>query len=245
MHGTGGASRGATGRLEPCLGSEDHLGEFSIDGGDARNLSVRVESAPLFVELAWDGEPPHPPSPPPTVAMPADFSKLSGFVGNLTEAKLQRLVTSNAERIARLEFKDTKIELLDNGGKVLFTVTLGKNPETGGGRFVRFGDEPKAFLASLNAWLDTEPKNWANTELLNLKADDIAKIEIPFAEGGPVTLSRAKKEDAWTADKTPAGQKVKADKVSTVLSSLGSIRSMSSIAAPTCMRVARANGIAR
>jgi hypothetical protein len=155
---------------------------------------------------------------------PADFGKLSGLIGNLTEAKLQRLVTSSPERIARLEFKDTKIELLDAADKTLFTVTLGKNAETGGGRFVRFGDEPKAFLASFTAWLDTEPKNWANTELLNLKADDIAKIEVPFAEGGPITFSRAKKEDPWTADKTPAGQKVKADRVSTLLSSLGTIR---------------------
>ncbi len=156
--------------------------------------------------------------------LPADFSKISGLIGNLTDAKLERLVTSNAERLARLEFKDTKIELLDSADKEVWSVTLGKNPETGGGRFVRFGTEPKAFLASLNVWLDTEPKNWANTELLSLKADDIAKIEIPFADGGPITLSRAKKEDAWTADKTPAGQKVKADKVSTVLSSVGSIR---------------------
>ena len=156
--------------------------------------------------------------------MPADFSKLSGFVGNLTEAKLQRLVTSSADRIARLEFKDTKIELLDPAGKTAFTVTLGKNPETGGGRFVRFGDEQKAYLASLSAWLDTEAKNWANAELTNLKPDDVAKIEIPFAEGGPITVSRAKKDDPWTADKTPAGQKVKADKISSLLSSVGTVR---------------------
>ncbi len=37
-------------------------------------------------------------------------------------------------------------------------------------------------------------------------------------------MTRAKKDDAWTADKTPVGQKVKADKVSPLLSSLGSIR---------------------
>jgi hypothetical protein len=156
--------------------------------------------------------------------MPADFSKLSGFIGSLTDAKLQRLVTTNPDRIARLEFKDTKIELLDSADKPVWSVTLGKNAETGGGRYVRFGDEQKAYLASLNAFLDTEPKNWANAELINLKADDVAKVEIPFAEGGPITVSRAKKEDAWTADKTPAGQKVKADKVSTTISSLGNIR---------------------
>lgn len=156
--------------------------------------------------------------------MPADFSKLTGFVGNLTEAKLQRLVTSNPDRIARLEFKDTKIELLDGSGKVVFTVTLGKNPETGSGRFVRFGDEPKAYQASLSAWLDTEARNWANAELLNVKPDDIAKVEIPFPEGGPVVVSRAKKDDPWTADQTPAGQKVKADKVASLLSSVGTVR---------------------
>ncbi len=155
---------------------------------------------------------------------PADFTKLSGLIGNLTDAKLQRLVTANAERISRLEFKDTKIELLEAGDKVVFSITLGKTPEAGGGRFIRFGDEQKAFLASLNAWLDTEPKNWANTELLNLKADDIAKIEMPFAEGGPIAFSRAKKEDPWTSDKTPPGQKVKTDRISTVLSSVGTIR---------------------
>lgn len=156
--------------------------------------------------------------------LPADFGKLSGFIGNLTDAKLQRLVTSNPERIARLEFKDTKIELLDAADKAVITLTLGKNAETGGGRFVRFGDENKAYLANLNAWLDTEAKNWANAELLSLKADDIAKVEIPFAEGGPISVSRAKKDDAWTADKTPAGQKVKAEKISALLGSLGTIR---------------------
>lgn len=156
--------------------------------------------------------------------LPADFGKLSGFVSSLTDAKLQRLVTSSAERIGRLEFKDTKVELLDAAGKAVFSVTLGKNAEVGGGRYVRFGDEQKAYLANLTAWLDAESKNWANSELINVKADDIAKIEIPFAEGGPVTLTRAKKEDAWTSEQTPAGQRIKADKVSTVLSSIGAIR---------------------
>jgi len=156
--------------------------------------------------------------------LPADFGKLSGFVGSLTEAKIQRLVTSSAERIGRLEFKDTKVELLDASDKAVFTVTLGKNAEVGGGRYVRFGDEPKAYLANLTAWLDVEAKNWVNSELINVKADDIARVEIPFAEGGAVTLTRAKKEDPWTSEQTPAGQRVKPDKVSTVLSSVGAIR---------------------
>ncbi len=156
--------------------------------------------------------------------LPADFTKLSGFVGNLTDAKLQRLVTTNTGKIGRLEFKDTKIELLDSAEKPLWSATLGKNAETGGGRYVQFGDEAKAYLTNLSAYLDAEPKNWANAEILSVKPEEIAKIELPFAEGGPVTFSRAKKDDAWTSDKTPADQRVNAGKLATVLSSVGSIR---------------------
>jgi hypothetical protein len=183
---------------------------------------VRLSDAGKTVELAR--QPDGTWKVPSYHDMAADFSKLSGFVGNLTEAKLQRLVTSNPERIARLEFKDTKIELLGTDGKATFSVTLGKNPETGGGRFVRFGDENKAYLASLNAWIDGEARNWANPELISLKLDDLARVEIPFAEGGPLVISRAKKEDPWTADRTPEGQRVKADKIGSLLSTLATVR---------------------
>ncbi len=154
--------------------------------------------------------------------LPADFQKLSRFIGELTEAKLQRLVTTSPERLARLEFKDSKIEFLDAADKPLWSVTLGKAPDTGG-RFIRFGEEPKAYLVNLNTWLDAEAKNWADTQLLTLKADDIAKIEFTLADG-PVVVSRAKKDAPWTADKTPANQKVKSDKIAAALGALDGIR---------------------
>src|ERR1039457_1635072 len=55
---------------------------------------------------------------------PADFSKISSLIGNLTEAKLERLVTTSPERIARLDFKDLKIDLLDAADKEIWSVTL-------------------------------------------------------------------------------------------------------------------------
>ncbi len=155
--------------------------------------------------------------------LPADFSKISRFVGDLNDAKLQRLVTTSAERIARLEFKDTKIEFLGAGDKPLWSVTLGKTPDTGGGRFVKFDGEQKAFLATFAAWLDTEAKNWASADLVNLKADDIAKIEVSFADGA-VALTRTKKDAEWTSDKTPAGQRLNAAKISSLLGSVGTLR---------------------
>ncbi|HVW21304.1 MAG TPA: DUF4340 domain-containing protein [Opitutaceae bacterium] len=154
---------------------------------------------------------------------PADFSKVSGLVSDLTGAKIQRLVTTNPARIARLGFADTKVEFLDAGGHALWAATLGRNADTGG-RFVRFGGEAKAYLANLDSSIDAEPKDWADSALTNLKADDIAKVEVGFEGEPPVTVSRAKAGDPWTTPHAPAGQQVSADKISSLLNSLDSLR---------------------
>ena len=155
--------------------------------------------------------------------LPADFSKLSRFIDDLANAKIQRLVTRSPERLARLDFKDTSIALLDSAGQVLWAITLGKNAE-GGGRFVKFDDEQKGYLANLSLFLDADAKNWADSLLVDLKPDDIAGTEVGFETGEPVAASRAKKEDAWTAAKAPAGQRIKGDRITALLSSFGSLR---------------------
>ena len=155
--------------------------------------------------------------------LPADFAKLSGFVNSLTDAKIQRLVTSNPERLERLEFKDTKVGLSDGAGKEIWSITFGKNAETAG-RYVRFGNEQKAYLANFSGWLDADSKNWANSQILDLKPDEIAAVEIPFADGGPIKVSRVKKEDDWISDQTPPGEKVNPAKLSSLLNSVDSVR---------------------
>lgn len=155
--------------------------------------------------------------------LPADFEKLSRFIGDLTDAKIQRWVTANPERLAHLEFKNTKIELLDAADKPLWSLTLGKNAQVGSGRFVRFDGEKQAYLCTISAWLDTEGRNWAQPQLTDFKPEDVASVEVP-SPTGPVIVSRAKKEDPWKADHTPAGEQVNVSRVTSVLNSLGRIR---------------------
>lgn len=171
---------------------------------------------------------------------PADFSKLSRLVNDLTDAKIERLVTTNPERIARLEFKDTKIELLDAANQPLQAITVGKTAESGNGRFLQLGTEPKAYLATFSAWLDTEPKNWADTALVKMKPEDIATIEIPFSNGISAAFTREKKDDPWKSDQAPSGQTVNADKLSTLLGSLTNVR-FSDTAELSDPKVAEAN----
>jgi hypothetical protein len=155
--------------------------------------------------------------------LPADFTKLSTLVNSLTSAKVERLVTQNPDRIARLEFKDTRIAFSDTDGKSLVALTLGKNAE-GGGRFVKFDDTPKAYLSRVSVWLDATARNWADTALLTFSDDDIASVTLTFASGEPLTLTRADKTAPFTAATTPAGQQVKASAVTTLLGNFSSLR---------------------
>ena len=168
----------------------------------------------------------------------ADFAKLSGFVNDLTAAKVQRLVTINPERLERLEFKDSQIELLDASGHALWSIALGRSPATGG-RFVRFGHEGKAYLTDLNSPLDPDPKGWADAQLLNLKPEDVARVEVSFDGGAAVACARAKKDGAWTSAGAPAGKKASEDKISSLLTTLGSLR-FSDSADPSDPQVAAA-----
>ncbi len=156
---------------------------------------------------------------------PADFAKFSRLIDDLTAAKIQRLVTTRPERLTRLEFKDSTLGLLDATGKDLWQVTLGKTAD-GGGRFLRYGTESKGYLANLSIYLDGDPKGWADATLLNLKPDDIAQIEVGFSEAGApaVTARRAKKEEAWTAANPPTGKRLKADRFTSLLSSVTNLR---------------------
>lgn len=156
--------------------------------------------------------------------LPADFSKISRLIDDLNGAKLDRLVTSNPERLARLEFKDSQIELFDAAGKEYWDLVLGKTQATGSGRFVRFGGENKAFATGLQTYLDPDPKNWADAQLLTLKPEEVKSIELPLEKGGTVVLTRAKPADAWTAPDGPDGRKLKPDAVTALLGSLDSLR---------------------
>jgi hypothetical protein len=155
--------------------------------------------------------------------LPADFAKLSTFVGNFTTARVERFVTANPDRLARLEFKDTHVTLADDAGKPLASLTLGKTAD-GGGRFVQFDSEKKAYLSRLSVWFDTDPKGWADAALVHLKPDDIAKLTVDFPGAAPVVISRPDAKSAFTAAATPDGQRLKPATVTSLLGTLTGLR---------------------
>lgn len=204
---------------------------------------VRIADAGKSVELARAADGSW--TVPSYHDFPADFAKLSRLVTDLTEAKVRRLVTSRPDRLARLEFKDTSISMSDAAGKELWQVDLGKNAE-GGGRFLRYRNEDKGYLANLSLWIDTEPKNWADAVILALKSDELGRIEIGFTDGAvaPVVLARATKDGSWGAESVPEGQRLKADRITSLVSGFSSLR-FSETAAPDDERAVAARAHSR
>ncbi len=153
----------------------------------------------------------------------ADFSQLSQLIDNLTEAKIDRFVTAQPDRLKRLEFKDPSVVLLDSAGSTVWSLTLGKTSETGT-RFIRFGNEEKAYATRLNLNLDPESKNWADSALFPLKSDQIASLEISFPNAPAFTATRPNKDAPYAATNPPAGQQLKVAALTSLVHTLNNLR---------------------
>ncbi|MDR1280355.1 MAG: DUF4340 domain-containing protein [Opitutaceae bacterium] len=184
--------------------------------------------------------------------LPADFPKLTRLIADLTGAKIDRFVSARPEVIDRLEFKGTQIAIYGapapdaaaEAAPPLWSLDLGRTAETGGGRYIRYTGEDKAYLARLNIWLDTEPKNWADSALTTLKPADIAKAEFTFPEGDPLAVTRKDKDAPFDAAPARAGHTVKADAITTQLNNLTGLR-LSNTAEPAAPDAVEARNHAR
>jgi hypothetical protein len=183
----------------------DQASQLRLTGNGTTVLLVKQPDASWRVASYYD--------------LPVNFKKVSRFVDGLANARIQRFVTANPDRLARLEFGDRKIVLLDAGGHELWSITLGKEADAGG-CFVHFGDEPTAYLANLDEWIDPVAKNWADSTLLDLEPSEVARFEIGFDGATSVVVSRGKAGAPFAATPAPASQLLAAGKVDSLLNQL-------------------------
>ncbi len=155
--------------------------------------------------------------------MPVDFPKLTRLIADLREAKVIRFVSANPERLERMEFGDAEIDLRDKEGATIWEADLGKTP-SGGGRFIKFAAESRAYLTGMSAWLDSTAKNWVNATLIPVKPEDVTALEIVFPEGEPLKMTRDSSSSSWKVEGLAEGEQLKESPVSSLLSSLTNLR---------------------
>jgi hypothetical protein len=175
--------------------------------------------------------------------LPVDFKKLSTLVQNLRDAKVMRFASANADRIAKMDFGDSIIELRDDGGEPLLSVELGRTLSSGG-RFVKFSGEDKAYVASLSAALDTTPKNWANTALVPVDQAKVTRFEIGFESDEPLVVTRQNGDSPWASEGLTDDATLNAGAINSLLKQVTGLR-FTETADPDSEKVVHARDHAR
>jgi hypothetical protein len=168
--------------LDPSVATRAEKIVLTTDDGKSLTL-VRSDDGTWKVPAYYD--------------FPADFSKISSFIDRLSAAHLDRFITNNPARIAHLEFAGSQVQLFGSTGPAIWSMDLGKNNDTGTGRYVRFGGSPDAFLTDLHLWLDAGAKGWAVTQLTDVPANTVAQLDLPFANGSVRKIVRASPTAPW------------------------------------------------
>ena len=142
---------------------------------------------------------------------PADVSKLRKLLSALSDAKVTEEKTSDPARYAILGVEDvsqpgatgTEVTVVEPARK--FAVIVGK--PIGQGSFVRRSDEKQSYSVEPAISLETEPRFWMDTRLIDVPGALIQRLEIKPADGEAYVLHRVKPGDAaFVLENVPAGR---------------------------------------
>ena len=156
-------------------------------------------------------------------SLPVSFDRISQLAQSVTEAKLQRLVSENPDRIAELGFDTgSSISFLDTDGNDIVSIDLGK--ETDNQRqFLRYQGEEKAFLANTTFSIDSTPDSWLEKTLVSLEAGDVVEIEAKLQYGDEITVTRENADADWQSEAVPDGKMLNQSSVEQIATRLAEL----------------------
>ena len=173
---------------------------------------------------------------------PADFSKITDLAKKLKELKIGRRFNASGDIISRLSLhlpekkeippsqKGIQIVLVDKQKKILLDLILGKIRESSsrsGGQYVMLSTTSTVYLVDQNfRFLEKEPKQWINKDLIDIKAKDIEKV-ICFTPGREkviYAIKRPEKEQPPVFVNAPRGRKVETSKINQVVEALTGLK---------------------
>jgi hypothetical protein len=139
---------------------------------------------------------------------PVNFDKVKTALVQISQLRQLEAKTSNAERYARLEVqpltakesKAKEVIVRDKAGKVLAQGLLGKKVDTLfgkdiGGTYLRPEGEKRAWLAEGTVELGSGPVDWVSKAVIDVKGDNMKRLEATSPTGGKVVVARDKPTD--------------------------------------------------
>ena len=154
---------------------------------------------------------------------PALFKTVKGAIMTLAGLEIVEEKTKNKELYPRLGVEDINAEgaisrqitLLDQGGKSLASLIIGKNRESeatmgSAGFYVRRSNEDQAWLVKGEFDVSANPTDWIDTTLFSIDSARISEITIQHSGQASIHLARKdQKATDYTLATVPTGFKVK------------------------------------
>lgn len=139
---------------------------------------------------------------------PADAEKVIRFLEKLPRLKVVRSLKADEPTLERLEIGPESPHLALKGEGLDFQLTLGKARD-GGGKYLRLGEEPLAYLVGEALSLEVEAKNWQYKTLADVAPDAIKKILLTPKGEDPMEFSREKPKDPFNLKGLASDEKLK------------------------------------
>jgi hypothetical protein len=143
---------------------------------------------------------------------PADATKLRKLLVSLGDARIVAQKTSDPANFSIIGVEDptqpgaTGVEVTVAARDGTHAVIIGKSG--GDGNFMRRAGENKSFLVEPAIVVETQPRDWIDTTLIDVPVASIQSIEVKPATGPAYVIRRVKaNEDAFTLEGIPAGRK--------------------------------------
>lgn len=143
---------------------------------------------------------------------PADVTKLRKLLLALGDAKIVEEKTSDPANYSIIGVEDptqagaTGAEVTVTAKDGAHAVIVGK--PVGEGNFVRRAGENKSYSVAPAVSVETEPRSWIDSRLIDIPATSIQSLEIKPSTGAGYVLRRLKpNEEGFALEGTPAGRK--------------------------------------
>lgn len=208
--------------LPPTLAAVDHI---VLDGG---TVAAGPPAAPSHVELAksssgW--------VLPGYFNAPADASRISSLVGQLTRLKRGLPVATSAGALRRFKVDDQAFErrlVFSQGGKVIATLYIGDSSGVRRSN-ARTADDHAVYAVDLGAYeLPAQPDAWLDQNLLKRNADKLTSIDVEYERQDHIELQRTKASDAqgfhWSDPSLQAGKAVNETRADALLRDITQLR---------------------
>lgn len=178
---------------------------------------------------------------------PADFGKIRDLLTKLADLKVLQSVRATVQQRRELHLlhgpaadaseQPTVLNMKDAAGQPVETLLLGKerirpsaspDPSPYGnfpdGRFIATGKGKIFLVGDTLTEAVTAPRSWMEDELLSIKPEDIASIEVNGATNGTIMLTRTNGNASFTLPEIPDGKVADESSLTRLSSSLSYLR---------------------